>query len=67
MSNEERDALQNRVLIALKAACVAHPTQRVTQVIVNALGTDPFYMEDEEAEELLIKYINIEVSPEFHK
>lgn len=37
------------VLAALKAACEAHPDQRVMQVIVNALGPDPFYVEDAQA------------------
>jgi hypothetical protein len=35
-----------QVLTALKVATDAHPDQRVMQVIVNALGTDPFNVED---------------------
>lgn len=36
------------VLQALAAACKAHPDQRVTQVIVNAVHRDdPFYIEDD--------------------
>jgi hypothetical protein len=49
---DDRDA----VLVALKAACAAHPTQRVAQVIVNALGSDPFYVEDRKAARLLADY-----------
>lgn len=41
---------------ALKAACIAHPQQRSCQVIVNALGLDPFYMEDSEAINKLFAY-----------
>lgn len=37
------------VLAALSAAVIAHPDQRVMQVVVNALGTDPFYVEDQDA------------------
>jgi hypothetical protein len=44
------------VLIALEAACRAHPSQRVAQVVVNALGADPFYVEDDEAASELYKY-----------
>lgn len=44
------------VLSALKAACDAHPDQRVMQVIVNALGTDPFYVEDCDAALTLSDY-----------
>jgi hypothetical protein len=46
----------NAVLLALKAACLAHPDQRVTQVIVNALGEDPFYVENEKAAAKLADY-----------
>jgi hypothetical protein len=44
------------VLFALRAACDAHPDQRVAQVIVNALGTDPFYIEDRDAAQRLADY-----------
>lgn len=44
------------VLRALMAACASHPDQRVMQVIVNALGPDPYYIEDSEALVLLTKY-----------
>lgn len=45
-----------RVIRALEVACAAHPSQRVMQVIVNALGEDPFYAEDEDAESMLYEY-----------
>ena len=41
---------------ALTEACRAHPEQRTCQVIVNALGTDPFHMEDEAAIAKLREY-----------
>lgn len=44
------------VVHALEVACQAHPSQRVAQVIVNALGRDPFYMDDDEARERLYDY-----------
>lgn len=44
------------VVHALEVACQAHPSQRVAQVIVNALGRDPFYMDNEEARERLYDY-----------
>ena len=44
------------VVRALEAACMAHPTQRVGQVIVNALGTDPFYLDNDEAHAKLADY-----------
>lgn len=47
------------VLKALEIACMAHPTQRVLQVLTNALDLDiddPFYMEDSEAEARLYAY-----------
>lgn len=44
------------VLSALSAACRAYPDQRVAQVIVNALGTDPFHVDDITAADLLSKY-----------
>jgi phage gp36-like protein len=47
----------NRVALALRAACCAHPDQRVMQVLVNACcGVDPFYLEDSEAEQALRAY-----------
>lgn len=44
------------VLAALQGACERWPDQRVMQVVVNALGNDPFYVEDEEAIEKLVEY-----------
>lgn len=41
---------------ALVAACDAHPEQRVMQVLVNALGVDPFYVPDDEAARKLYAY-----------
>lgn len=49
--------MPGQVLIALKAACDAHPSQRVAQVVVNALGTDPFYVEDGDAIGKLYDYV----------
>lgn len=46
------------VISALMAACSRHPSQRVMQVIVNALGIDPFYVEDEDAIRKLYEYAN---------
>jgi hypothetical protein len=43
-------------ITALWEACRKHPDQRVTQVIVNALGTDPFYVEDPDAITKLYEY-----------
>lgn len=43
-------------LSALRAACMTHPDQRMGQVIVNALGADPFYVEDDDAEAKLYAY-----------
>lgn len=51
------------VLAALKGACEAHPDQRVMQVVVNALGEDPFYVEDAEAVEALVAYAMAPNSP----
>lgn len=48
--------LAREVIRALKTACAAHPEQRVTQVLVNALGSDPFYVEDPEAARKLYEY-----------
>lgn len=45
-----------RVVNALQLACEAYPNQRVTQIIVNALGADPFYVEDLEAAAALNAY-----------
>lgn len=45
-----------KVLAALAAASASHPNQRVMQVIVNALGEDPFYIEDMKAAERLYEY-----------
>jgi hypothetical protein len=50
------------VLLALRAACARHPEQRVMQVIVNALGTDPFYVEDTDAAHKLADYAAFEPS-----
>ena len=47
------------VIGALTAACAAHPDQRVTQIIVNVLGEDPFYVEDDDATELLFAYAEL--------
>lgn len=44
------------VIASLAEACVTYPDQRVMQVIVNALGTDPFYVEDDEAIKALMAY-----------
>lgn len=44
------------MLGALRVACASHPTQRVAQVLVNALGPDPFYIEDVDARTLLYDY-----------
>lgn len=44
------------VMTALGVACRAHPDQRVMQVIVNALGVDPFYVEDMDAHNALLAY-----------
>jgi hypothetical protein len=46
----------NQVALALRAACRAHPDQRVMQVLVNACGVDPFYLEDDEARARLHAY-----------
>ena len=47
---------RTEVLDALLRACLAHPEQRVMQVVVNALGTDPFYVEDPDAVRKLQDY-----------
>jgi hypothetical protein len=44
------------VLVALQQAVEAYPDQRVMQVIVNALGEDPFYVEDTDAAAALYSY-----------
>jgi hypothetical protein len=49
----------NAFLAALNAAMAAHPQQRAAQVIVNALGTDPFYLDDYEATQKLWKYVHL--------
>lgn len=41
---------------ALNAAMHAHPNQRAAQVIVNALGPDPFYVSDDAATTSLWAY-----------
>ena len=41
---------------ALRAAQLNHPEQRTCQILVNALGEDPFYMEDAQAIVLLYAY-----------
>lgn len=47
------------VTAALLGACAAHPQQRVAQVLVNALGTDPFYMNDDEVIRKLNEYAGV--------
>lgn len=42
--------------LALEAACQRHPEQRICQVLVNALGEDPFYLDDNEAIKKLYAY-----------
>lgn len=49
----------SETLMALSFACSKHPEQRVMQVIVNALGTDPFFVENADAEAKLIAYAAI--------
>ena len=56
MSDHKPVRILGEVMRALSAASCAHPDQRVMQVIVNACGTDPFYLEDEEATRLLFDY-----------
>lgn len=51
------------VIRALEVACQAHPSQRVGQVIVNALGEDPFYLDNDEALERLNAYAAKAVLP----
>lgn len=50
------DRNPDAVIDALRAACAMHPTQRVMQVIVNAIGVDPFYVEDDHAAKRLNAY-----------
>jgi hypothetical protein len=49
----------SETIMALVSACSKHPEQRVMQVIVNALGSDPFYIENADAEAKLIAYAAI--------
>jgi hypothetical protein len=42
----------------LRVAQELHPTLRTCQILVNALGTDPFYLEDDEAIERLHAWIS---------
>jgi hypothetical protein len=44
---------------ALSIACEAHPSQRTCQILVNALGGDPFYMEDDAAIHKLYEYAEL--------
>lgn len=44
------------VIQAISLAASAYPDQRVMQVIVNACGNDPFYVEDEDAIKKLREY-----------
>lgn len=50
--------LLSNFLTALNRACLAHPEQRVGQVISNALDNDPalFHLTDERAIEKLYAY-----------
>lgn len=58
-------------IAALVAACAAHPTQRLLQVIGNVFPGDSFYVEDEQAAEQLREYaalggrtVNVNLAPE---
>lgn len=48
---------------ALRAAQTAHPSMRTCQILVNALGIDPFYVEDGEAVAKLYAYAQKGVKP----
>jgi hypothetical protein len=43
---------------ALRVAQELHPTLRTCQILVNSLGTDPFYLEDDEAISRIYAYVN---------
>lgn len=47
----------NMVFAALTTACIAHPSQRVGQVLENTAGDyDLFYMENDDLAEALLDY-----------
>lgn len=60
MSRNKPDA----VAAALKAACQCYPEMRTAQILVNALGRDPFYLEDEDMIVGLYAYCN--AAAEYH-
>lgn len=50
MTSNERMEEMERILLALRLAWEENPEQRLGQLVVNALGRDPFHTGDEIAE-----------------